>query len=126
MNHAPECAGKVYGCLKCGRKEMTINESFEHHKICKGNPDYNVETDSPFRMQHGLKVELPVVNRHGDLICPCCGNDDLSLWADDGEADLADWWECPTWDGRGCGASGALVKTKKIMETQNGLEVTYS
>jgi len=123
MAHAPECSGSVYGCLKCGKSEMTIDESFEHSATCKGDPDYNANTSASFRVQHGLKVTFPVTNRHGDLLCPACGHDDLSQWADDGEADLADWWECQHYGG-GCGATGALVQAKKIGLTQNGLKVT--
>lgn len=125
MSHAPECAGKVYGCPKCGQDGMTIAESHEHAETCKGDPDYNWQPDATFRMRHGLKVTIPVLNRHGDLKCPACGHDDISLWADDGEADLADWWDCQTSMG-GCGAEGALVQAKAINLTQNGCTVEAS
>ena len=46
--------------------------------------------------------------------CPSCGATDVGAWADDGEADLADWWEC----GR-CGADGAVIRPDGL--TQNGL-----
>lgn len=124
MSHAPECAGKVYGCFKCGRQGMTINESHDHNETCKGDPDYNCQVDADFRMQHGSKVDFPVLNRHGDLRCPACRHDDIAVWADDGEADLGDWWDCQTSMG-GCGAEGALVRAKDIFKTQNGLAVEY-
>lgn len=122
MAHAPECSGRVYGCLKCGRTNLTIDETFDH--VCVPNPDHNVQTDSTFRVQHELTVTFPILDRHGDLLCPVCRHGDLSLCADDGEADLADWWECQTYNG-GCGASGALVQVKDNDKTQNGLSVDY-
>lgn len=30
MAHAPECSGRVYGCPKCGKRGMTIGETFDH------------------------------------------------------------------------------------------------
>jgi hypothetical protein len=49
--------------------------------------------------------------------CPLCGNDDLDAWANDGEADAADWWEC-----RRCGHSGAFLHTDPSKNTTpNGL-----
>jgi len=36
--------------------------------------------------------------------CPNCGSEDLQLWAEDGEADRADYWECAR-----CKASGRLL-----------------
>lgn len=60
----------------------------------------------------------PKVTEKGDLICPACGNDDLGVWADDGEADLGDWFKCDD-----CGVDGALVRVDDVDTTQNGKEV---
>ena len=30
MAHAPECSGEVYGCVRCGREGLTIEQSFDH------------------------------------------------------------------------------------------------
>ena len=56
-----------------------------------------------------------------DSIAPCpeCGNTDVSAWADDGESDSADWWECER-----CGCSGAFLHVDPSKSTTpNGLEV---
>lgn len=38
------------------------------------------------------------------ITCPDCGSDNnLQAWADDGESDAADWWECR------CGAYGHVA-----------------
>ena len=84
------------------------------------------ETNDPgFRLQvRGQRNEgryMPSFNKEGDLNCPCCGHDDVAMWADDGEADLADWWQCETFTG-GCGSTGAVMQLNKRL-TQNGLEV---
>lgn len=70
----------------------------------------------------GLPPCSPVVDADGDLHCPICGRDDLDQWADDGEADLADWWTCNA-DRGGCGSHGALVLASDPTRTQNGLAV---
>jgi hypothetical protein len=54
--------------------------------------------------------------------CPSCGHWDVAMWADDGEADLADWWKCETFSG-GCGATGAVVSDPDHSVTQNGKKV---
>jgi hypothetical protein len=56
----------------------------------------------------------------GDLRCPVCGSE-RTQWADDGEADLADWWECMN---PNCGCEGALLSATDATQTQNGLAVT--
>lgn len=61
-------------------------------------------------------------NDEGDVLCPKCGHDDVAMWADDGEADAADWWKCETFSG-GCGADGAVVSAATPTRTQNGLPV---
>jgi hypothetical protein len=76
-----------------------------------------------YRVKHGQNVTYPDVTERGDLRCPVCGHDDLSLWAEDGEADLADWWDCQKYGG-GCGADGALVQADDPTKTQNGMEAT--
>ena len=49
--------------------------------------------------------------------CPSCGNDDLGAWANDGESDSADWWECSR-----CGCSGAFLHVDPSKSTTpNGL-----
>jgi hypothetical protein len=53
--------------------------------------------------------------------CPTCGNEDVDAWADDGEADEADWWEC-----KRCGCSGAFLHTDPSkLTTPNGLPPSY-
>jgi hypothetical protein len=53
--------------------------------------------------------------------CPACGNDDVDAWADDGEADEADWWEC-----KRCGCSGAFLHTDPSkFTTPNDLPPSY-
>jgi len=47
--------------------------------------------------------------------CPKCDDDDVHAWAEDGEADLADYWECDK-----CDNSGALVLVDDATKTQNG------
>jgi hypothetical protein len=69
------------------------------------------------------EVFPPAVDDRGDLHCPVCDQVlTMSQWADDGEADLADWWDCQTYGG-GCGAKGALVVASDPTLTQNGLPV---
>ena len=48
--------------------------------------------------------------------CPACGSERLQSWADDGEADLADWWECSQ-----CGEGGAVLDDTDPARTQNGI-----
>ena len=51
--------------------------------------------------------------------CPSCGNTDIGAWADDGESDSADWWEC-----KRCGCSGAFLHVDPSKNTTpNGLEI---
>lgn len=53
------------------------------------------------------------------LACASCGLDDeMTMWADDGEADLADWWECLR-----CNVRGALVRADDPTLTQNGVSL---
>lgn len=54
--------------------------------------------------------------------CPACGHRGVSMWAEDGEADLADYWQCVPGLG-GCGASGAILKEGSTTLTQNGIPV---
>ena len=61
-------------------------------------------------------------NDEGDVLCPACGHDDVAMWADDGEADDADWFHCETFSG-GCGANGAVCLTSNLTRTLNGVEV---
>jgi hypothetical protein len=58
----------------------------------------------------------------GVIPCPVCSHWDVAMWADDGEADLADWWKCETFSG-GCGATGAVVMDPDHSVTQNGKKV---
>lgn len=51
------------------------------------------------------------------LRCPVCGNDDIQMWADDGESNNADWWECE------CGADGAVPDPADPTKTQNGITI---
>lgn len=62
----------------------------------------------------------PTLTPTGDLCCPICFNDDLSVWADDGEAELADWFDCQISMG-GCGTTGALVQPSNVDVTLNGV-----
>lgn len=48
--------------------------------------------------------------------CPRCGYEEIEGWAEDGEASLADWWEC-----RHCKAAGAYLHEKLPGVTQNGV-----
>jgi hypothetical protein len=60
-------------------------------------------------------------NEAGDPVCPACGHY-IAMWADDGEANDADWWECEPFDG-GCGRKGAVVWAADLRRTLNGVEV---
>ena len=66
---------------------------------------------------------IPHVMRVVDVsrvACPECGNTDIGAWADDGESDLADWWEC-----KRCGLSGAFLHMDPNKNTTpNGLEIS--
>lgn len=55
----------------------------------------------------------------GNVLCPMCGHNDVAMWADDGESDAADWWECETFSG-GCGTDGAVCLASNVTRTQNG------
>lgn len=72
--------------------------------------------------RHGRVVPhvTHVVNVEDSLApCPSCGNEDISAWADDGESDSADWWEC-----KRCGCSGAFLHVDPSKSTTpNGLEI---
>jgi len=63
-----------------------------------------------------------VYNDLGDPLCPVCQHDDVAMWADDGEADLADWFACQKHSG-GCGVNGAVVYMADITKTLNGITV---
>lgn len=63
-----------------------------------------------------LELEVPAGTHP---CCPVCGNDDLGAWADDGEADLADWWDCTN-----CGTYGAFLHPMLSHVTQNGIPLT--
>ncbi len=39
MAHAPECHGKIYGCQKCGRAGLTIDQTFDHECLPPTIPD---------------------------------------------------------------------------------------
>lgn len=116
MAVAPGCEGAVYGCPDCGKKEMTIGESIDHS--CARSPiHYALQVfGEPQQYTH-----LPHLTEGLDDLCPACRVHVIGMWADDGEADLADWWECEKSMG-GCGAHGAvMLRGAKI--TQNGLPV---
>ena len=83
----------------------------------------NTQTsEAPFRLAvQGHEDVTPELDAHGEFACPVCGHDDVGMWADDGEADLADWWQCEKFSG-GCGANGAVMQTTARL-TQNGLPV---
>jgi len=78
-----------------------------------------------YRQRIGDEVFMPTVIVTGTYrdfdACPICGCGLTSQWADDGEADLADWFACDEPDG--CGATGALVRADDITRTQNGIAV---
>jgi len=86
----------------------------------------SVSCDGPQRMvitaHHGRSVPhvtliVPVMDSNAP--CPSCGHTDIAAWADDGESDAADWWECES-----CGHSGAFLHTDPNKHTTpNGLEV---
>lgn len=68
--------------------------------------------------ERNAAVVEPVENEWG-FVCPECGTDDeLGSWADDGEAHLADWWQCDH-----CHIGGAVVRTDDPELTQNGIPV---
>jgi len=52
------------------------------------------------------------------LVCPHCGNDDIGMWADDGEADDADYMDCHQ-----CGIECELVRRDDHTLTVNGIKV---
>lgn len=54
-------------------------------------------------------------------MCPCCGKEIESAWAEDGEADDADWWECVH-----CNHDGAFVQVNLPTVTLNGIPVPSS
>lgn len=54
------------------------------------------------------------------LLCPNCGSDDVSGWANDGESDLADWWGCEE-----CGDDGAYLDPRDWTKTQNGCALGF-
>lgn len=61
------------------------------------------------------RLIIPVWN-DGDFVCPGCGSPaEVSSWADNGESDLADWWDCR------CGATGAYLHPRLPGVTQNGV-----
>ena len=64
----------------------------------------------------GGTIVEPTIDSNDFTVCPHCGNEDIGMWADDGEADLADWMDCHQ-----CGLEAALVKRDDIDHTQNGL-----
>ena len=70
--------------------------------------------------RHGHPVPhavMVVTVEDSNAPCPTCGDSDLNAWADDGEADSADWWECVS-----CGCSGAFLHTDPSKSTTpNGL-----
>jgi hypothetical protein len=114
---APETTGHVYGCEICGRRGMTINELFAH-KRKEHDPGFRLQV----RGERQQYTHFPKFNDLGDVICPCCGHDDVAMWADDGEGDLADWWQCESFSG-GCNSTGAVTKIDNPRLTQNGLPV---
>lgn len=57
------------------------------------------------------------------LVCPVCKAEIESSWADDGDADRADYWECCV---TGCEVRGELVQKSDPTRTQNGVPVVQS
>lgn len=78
-----------------------------------------MQTDFLIRIGETEPVYLPRTNAEGDLLCPICSTPIESQWADDGEASLADWWECSADKHH----HGGLVKTEDIDRTQNDVWV---
>jgi hypothetical protein len=58
---------------------------------------------------------LPSKVSPSGFACPNCKREDVSSWADDGEADLADYWQCED-----CATEGEVVLPDG-RTTQNGL-----
>jgi hypothetical protein len=53
MSHAPECSGRIYGCLTCGRRDLTIGETFDHHCV----PSTATATAYSAIMKNGKQVK---------------------------------------------------------------------
>lgn len=69
------------------------------------------------RITHqGVIITAELDDTYG-IHCPACGSDDVGQWADDGEADSADYWECED-----CHAHGAMLGDDGIV-TPNGITV---
>jgi Zn ribbon nucleic-acid-binding protein len=54
----------------------------------------------------------PMINE-----CPTCRSEDVTSWAENGEDDLADWYECEA-----CGQWGAVLSDSDPRKTQNGFD----
>lgn len=67
-----------------------------------GAVSWRVRPDDQFDVFVGGELHpkaQAVVDREGRITevtprCPSCGSDDLGMWAEDGESDDADFWEC--------------------------------
>lgn len=82
-------------------------------------------TTMEFRLRVGDEVFVPRLEEGEEnpfVLCPWCGRVLDGSWADDGEADLADWFDCSEQHG-GCGAVGSFVRADDTGVTQNGIDL---
>ena len=105
----------TYTCITCGAESTGLDAAWKH-KVAHHDLGFRLQVEGePQQYSH-----FPRETEDGDLLCPVCKHADVSTWADDGEADFADWWQCEAFSG-GCGAHGA-VRQSRARLTLNGLE----
>ncbi len=104
----------TYTCTECDKGFTGLSAWWRHQDEAHPVDFYLQVADERQQYSH-----RPRFNPDGDMICPICKHDEVSTWADDGEADLADWWQCEKFSG-GCGAHGALMQavTRRAGEKQ--------
>lgn len=118
----------LVGLTKCCNAAVTACDGEIVCKACYEEADPLLggpaEVDSGaflLRLAHdGVAVEptIATVDRFHVTLCPTCHREIEEAWADDGESDDADWWQCSH-----CGAHGAFVKLTDPTATLNGIPV---
>lgn len=65
MAHAPECDGPIYGCVKCGRRGLTIKQTFTH--VCsEDNIDIDIEHQGDDHYVQADGGDIVFIEENGD------------------------------------------------------------
>lgn len=80
---------------------------------------YHAHIHTDWETRDAWTPEAPVYDGDDPTpLCPKCRKELTQMWADDGEAGAADWWECD-----GCHAHGPVPDVEDPTHTQNGIPI---